>query len=62
MVGLLEAGVGERAGDEFAGFGSGAGGRLVRVEGAAVEFWRSKFVSRGSQRRRRVAFAEKRCC
>lgn len=45
MVGLLETGEGEGARDEFAGFGDGGGRRLMRVEGAAVVFWRSEFVS-----------------
>lgn len=45
MVGLLEAGEGEGTGDELAGFGDGGGRWLMRVEGAAVVFWRSEFVS-----------------
>lgn len=45
MVGLLEAGQGEGARNELAGFGGGGGGRLVRMEGPAVVFWRAEFVS-----------------
>ncbi len=51
MVGLLEAGEGEGTWDEFAGFWDGWGGRLVRVEGAAVVFWGSEFESGRCERR-----------
>lgn len=44
-VGLFEAGEGEGAGDEEAGGGVGRGGRLVRVEGAAVVFWGAELVA-----------------
>lgn len=47
MVGLLQTGEGEGAGDEFAGFGDGGGWWLMRVEGAAVVFWGSELVSAG---------------
>lgn len=45
MVGLLEAGEGEGAGDEEAGGGRGDGGWLMGVEGAAVVLWRSEAVA-----------------
>ena len=51
MVGLLQTGEGEGAGDEFAGFGDGGGWWLMRVEGAAVVFWGSELVSGRCKRR-----------
>lgn len=51
MVGLLEAGEGEGTRDEFAGFGGRDGRWLMRVEGAAVVFWRSEFVAGRCERR-----------
>lgn len=45
MVGLLETREGEGAGDELARFRGGGGRWLMRVEGAAVVFWGSEFVS-----------------
>lgn len=59
MVGLLETGEGEGPRDEFAGVGVGGGRRLMRVEGAAVVFWRSEFVSGACKR---TAFKETGCC
>lgn len=51
MVGLLQAGEGEGARDELAGFGDGGGWWLMGVEGAAVVFWGSEFVSGIGKRR-----------
>ena len=45
VVGLLEAGRGEGAGDVGAGGGGGGGGRLVRVQGAAVVFGGAELVA-----------------
>ena len=50
VVGLLQAGEGEGARDELAGFGGGAGRGLVRVEGAAVVFRRAEVVSGDRER------------
>lgn len=58
MVGLLEAGEGERARDELAGFGDGGGRGLMRVERAAVVFWRSEFVPRRCERKSLLCFKE----
>ncbi len=45
MVGLFEAGEGERTGDEKAGGGGGGRGWLVWVEGTAVVARRAELVA-----------------